>query len=556
MLNMRAGSQPVGHRHVRNIFNNIGLLNNQAAVRINRINVKLQQYNELKQKSFQFQLQFALPQHRQIDYLIKNTDRSIRKVIDSLNLPIVIDNKLYYVYDTPKKLYKQTDIRFVIEFILQSLETLTDNIIQQIENTIANIVDQTQIPPLQRQIDSLNKTMNKLENSTNICRIINKMCLSFSDDYRLQLFNCHPTELPLSNRRKINVLNKLISPRNENDFFTFEARGDYLRHLISANNVYVQFKRSQFPIEEEYKWERLLDAYNLSVFNHEEIFANKVNEYGGNGKDTEIKALRYILIGSKWIREIDRKLLLTDSFNAGAERQKLRNARLVYFQELDDKKTFNVSAAKEISSTGIVDTRDCHQSGRNIEPFFSTHCVVSYGNYVNESALEQAAFKRRYLSIHMKTYARNPGDNGFDINDDNCIRKDLNLPIKLEQNPSHILTYLINVQHEYFQKIMRDPNFSLKETIPISMTTPDIDKYDRFLNDYVEYENQKYTKLRDIFDSFARKENIQITKSIEKKIKTKLLKLNNFIEIKNKRFDNRVHLTVFNVVLQEINNQE
>lgn len=446
-------------------------------------------YAALLQRKDHWDEQFTLSPEIMLQNLKSKRTMRFRDAVDSLKLSAMKSNVAkgqYFVFVDHSKLYELHGLQFVTRLAQVELLDIIRPLLDVATTQFNAATDAELLKTLMAEVEELTWVEKKVETNSFMDATL-KSCLSLENPHKLNLLNSHPTCFATKDGMLFDSVTQRSRVRTEDDYFAEELQVNYMPTLRAEDNLFHQFRVSQYLRAEELEWQLLHDGYLISSTNHEESFDHKWSSMGGNGKDVEVSALR-AAFGDAYICELPKEVVLLGVHcNYGAELQRLRNTRIAYIVELNEENV-DLEAIKKLSSHGMLDIRDCREAGKVIAPFHSTHSLLGFGNALPTKFLTDNALQRRFINHAMKVYFRAPNSTGWDASDRCCKPINQLLVVQLKERIDHVFTYYMNALLAYYTAFASDPSYSTKNTCPESIKVIPRSPYQTFADEHLVFE--------------------------------------------------------------------
>ena len=382
----------------------------------------------------------------EISALLRNRDCEIAQMINKYNNIIkcisTTSEPQYYVWCRDSKLYIQNDSNN------NNLKLAIINILQHIINRVSKA---KRLPK-----QTITKMFDIFSRDYRIANIM--LVLDIKPEQRFkELLDKHPYFFAIKHGKKIDIRTKYVTSRTIHDYFTTQVDHTYVRDLHPGNNVFVQFIKTLFPDDVEYKFIQYLFGYLLSLKITENIFVVFSNPKGGGGKTLLMNTLHQIF--SCFITKLSKNSVLHGIGNVNAELCKLKNRRIAYIDEaLDHETTQNnvkhkslvLDTLLDITGGGIRQDRDNYNKGidTNMQTLNAKLILLGNNNSINNET--HFALNRRIVYIPMQYYFRHKNHGDYKTADPYCLEADPTIKSTLENNLDHAFTWTIDCMHLYF----------------------------------------------------------------------------------------------------------
>ena len=305
--------------------------------------------------------------------LFSDTDRGIASIcwryLKDENLIKVIElenGKIgnIYIWDDDIKLWKKKELLGLGSYILKTffLAFLTNLLAKErkrIENN-SNLL----IPKKAKMIADKRRYVNTVAGSISIA----KYCIDFfivHHSFELK-FNTSPFELPLPNKKIINLKTKEVRERVSTDFWTKEAQFNYtpLNSYPKAEKYILSLMNDK---KEKADFLSLFLGYCLSGSTAEKIMLICVGD-GDNGKTALMSEIMNSILGSFFSPVAD-EVIVNGARIGGANPGlvQLKDRRLACISEINSGSALNEKSIKAILGGDNVSARDMYQSSEVIK---------------------------------------------------------------------------------------------------------------------------------------------------------------------------------------------
>lgn len=269
-----------------------------------------------------------------------------------------------YIWDNDIKLWKKKELLGLGNYILKVffLAFLTSLLAKERKRIESN--QYLLIPKKTKMIADKRRYVNTVAGSISIARYCTEF---FKVHYSFELnFNTSPFELPLPNKKIINLKTKEVRERVSTDFWTKEAQFNYTS-LDSYPNAEKYILSLMNNKKEKANYLSLFLGYCLSGSTAEKIMLICVGD-GDNGKTALMSEIMQSVLGSFFSPVAD-EVIVNGGRIGGANPGlvQLKDRRLACISEINSGSALNEKSIKAILGGDNISARDMYQSSEVIK---------------------------------------------------------------------------------------------------------------------------------------------------------------------------------------------
>ena len=318
-----------------------------------------------------------------------------------------------YIYDEISGLWLYKTRNFLREVVLSYLEPTIEKDIIIVEKQIKNVdkYEKNNYENILKIVKTKLKYIRNLNCAKNI--FIGSIAILQNCDF-IKLLNTKPNFLPIRNSAKINLKNGEITPRNKNDYFSFECDVEYVKERKHIN----KFMKCVFVNDDKIKYIQSIYGYCLTGETKERCLFIEFGK-GSNGKSVLNIILSKILGINKFYVQAQRDLFVKNKksyASASPHLYQLMNARVAVFSETEENDKLNDGDIKSITGNNYITCRALYGDNITFQPICK---LILETNHLLEFNIEDKPiidrlkyinFNQRFVNIpkHKNEHKRDP----------------------------------------------------------------------------------------------------------------------------------------------------
>lgn len=289
-----------------------------------------------------------------------------------------------------------------------------DKAITKLFNEMATLTDSKDNDQLKGKLNSeLLHILSYKKSISNISFLegVNRYYCGFPIDKNFEsLLNAKPNELPIKNKKIIDLKTKLIRERTKDDLFSFELNIDYIQSCDYTNVI-------QFFNDICLRDEHLVD-YMKRFFGYAmtgEILDRSLHIFWGNGKNgkSTIMDIFKRIIGKKFFVTTSERVMLksTSTSATSPEVIRIKDARTIVLNETGKEEELNAERIKALTGGDEISARQLYSAQIEFNP--KSTPIMLTNNKPKFDIHDQAMIDRIKLVPFLARFENNPENRDY-----------------------------------------------------------------------------------------------------------------------------------------------